>query len=151
MAMFATRRYSRRRLLQGSALLLGSISGSAILAACGGGAAPAATSAPAAAPKPTEPAKPAEAAKPAATTAPAAPAAAAPTSAPAAAAKPASGTEVVTVVDHDWIQGTPGQPNDWYDTFIGNWEKEHPTIKIDRQWFPRNDMHAKQLALAATG
>jgi len=134
-------------MLKGTALVLGSISGSAILAACGGGTAPAApTSAPA---KPTEApaaAKPTEAAKPAAPAA--APAA---TSAPAAAAKPASGTQVVTVVDHDWVQGTPGQPNDWYDAFIANWEKEHPDIKIDRQWFPRAEMHAKELALAATG
>jgi ABC-type glycerol-3-phosphate transport system substrate-binding protein len=159
MATFARRRYSRRRILQGSALLFGSISGSAILAACGGGAPAAApTSAPAAA-KPTEAPKPAA---PAATTAPAAPAAqpaattapaaaAKPTEAPAAAAKPAAGTTVVTIRDHDWIQGTPGQPNDWYDTFIANWEKENPTIKIQREWFPRLEMHAKQLALAATG
>ena len=70
---------------------------------------------------------------------------------PAAAAKPAAGTNVVTIRDHDWIQGTPGQPNDWYDKFIANWEKANPTIKIEREWFPRAEMHAKQLALAATG
>jgi multiple sugar transport system substrate-binding protein len=58
---------------------------------------------------------------------------------------------VVTVVDHDWIQGTPGQPNDWYDGFVAQFEKDHPDIKVDRQWFPRNEMHAKELALAATG
>ncbi len=106
---------SRRQMLKGTALVLGSLSGSAILAACGGSQPP---------PKPAESSKPAaEAAKPAAPAAapakpaeapkPAAPAAApAATSAPAAAAKPAAGTAVVTVRDHDWIQGTPGQPND---------------------------------------
>jgi ABC-type glycerol-3-phosphate transport system substrate-binding protein len=153
----ATSRLSRRQMLKGTALVLGSLSGSAILAACGGGA-PAPTPAPA---KPAEPAKPAApaattapaapAAAPAATAAPTAPAAAKPTEAPAAAAKPAAGTQVVTVRDHDWLQGTPGQPNDWYDGFIANWEKENPTIKVEREWFPRNEMHAKQLALAATG
>jgi ABC-type glycerol-3-phosphate transport system substrate-binding protein len=152
MARQMTSRLSRRQMLRGTALVLGSLSGSAILAACGGGApaakpaepakpaAPAATAAPAAAAKPTEAAKPAAPA--------AAPAA---TSAPAAAAKPAAGTQVVTVRDHDWIQGTPGQPNDFYDTFIANWEKANPTIKVEREWFPRAEMHAKQLALAATG
>ena len=142
---------SRRLMLKRTALVLGGISGSAILAACGGSQPP---------PKPAESSKPAaEAAKPAApaaaaqpTAAPAAPAAAAkPTEAPAAAAKPAAGTQVVTVRDHDWIQGTPGQPNDWYDKFIGDWEKANPTIKIEREWFPRAEMHAKELALAATG
>jgi ABC-type glycerol-3-phosphate transport system substrate-binding protein len=152
MGKAVTPRYSRRQMLKGTALVLGTISGSAILAACGGGAAPAApTAAPA---KPTEAAKPAAPAA-AATTAPAAPAAPAaaaqPTTAPAAAAKPAAGTQVVTIRDHDWIQGTPGQPNDWYDTFIANWEKENPGIKIEREWFPRAEMHAKELALAATG
>src|SRR5687767_4877618 len=106
---------SRRLMLKRTALVLGGLSGSAILAACGGSQPP---------PKPAESSKPAaEAAKPAApaaaaqpTAAPAAPAAAKPTEAPAAAAKPAAGTNVVTVRDHDWIQGTPGQPNDWYDT-----------------------------------
>jgi ABC-type glycerol-3-phosphate transport system substrate-binding protein len=152
MARQVTSRLSRRQMLKGTALVLGGLSGSAILAACGGGApaakpaepakpaAPAATTAPAAAAKPTEAAKPAAPA--------AAPAA---TSAPAAAAKPAAGTQVVTVRDHDWIQGTPGQPNDWYDKFIGDWEQANPTIKVEREWFPRNEMHAKLLALAATG
>lgn len=53
--------------------------------------------------------------------------------------------------DHDWIQGTPGQPNDWYDTFVAKFEAENPNIKVEREWFPRNEMHAKLLALAATG
>jgi ABC-type glycerol-3-phosphate transport system substrate-binding protein len=152
MARQVTSRLSRRQMLKGTALVLGGLSGSAILAACGGGApaakpaepakpaAPAATTAPAAAAKPTEAAKPAAPA--------AAPAA---TSAPAAAAKPAAGTTVVTIRDHDWIQGNPGKEGDWYDKFIADWEKANPTIKIEREWFPRNEMHAKQLALAATG
>ncbi|MGE3273380.1 MAG: sugar ABC transporter substrate-binding protein [Chloroflexota bacterium] len=143
--------------------MLGGLSGSAILAACGGStpapkpaeapkpAAPAAAK-PTEAPKPAAPAaaaKPTEAAKPAAPAA--APAATKPAAAPAAAAKPAAGGARVTVRDHDWIQGTPGQPNDWYDQFIAKWEEEHPNIKVEREWFPRNEMHAKQLALAATG
>jgi ABC-type glycerol-3-phosphate transport system substrate-binding protein len=128
----ARRRFSRRQVLQGAALALGTIPASALLAACG---------APAAAP-PAATAKPAGAAP---TTA-----AAAPTAAPQAAAKPASGARV-TVRDHDWIQGTPGQQGDWYDAFIAKFEDEHPDIKVEREWFPRAEMHAKQLALAATG
>jgi ABC-type glycerol-3-phosphate transport system substrate-binding protein len=129
-----TRRLSRRQMLQGAALVLGSIPGSAILAACGGGApAPAAST-----PKP-------------AAGAPATAPAAAPTTAAQAASKPAaSGTRVV-IRDHDWIQGNPGQQGDWYDGFIARFEDEHPDIQIQREWFPRAEMHAKQLALAATG
>src|SRR5437868_5874026 len=133
------RRLSRRQMLRGAALVLGSIPGAAILAACGGGAAPA----PAAAT--TKPAAPAP------TTAPAAPAAAAPTSAPAAATKPASTGARVVIRDHDWIQGNPGQQGDWYDAFIAKFEDSHPDIKVERERFPRAEMHAKQLALAATG
>jgi ABC-type glycerol-3-phosphate transport system substrate-binding protein len=109
----------------------------AILAACGS-------------PAPPAPAPPAQA--PAPTTAPAAAttAPAAATAAPAAAAKPASGQRV-TVRDHDWIQGNPGQQGDWYDGFIAKFEEEHPDIHVEREWFPRAEMHAKQLALAATG
>jgi multiple sugar transport system substrate-binding protein len=128
----ATRRLSRRRMLQGAALALGSLPGAAILAACGGGAqAPAApTSAPAA--RPTA-------------------AAAAPTSAAAAATQPVTTSQRVVIRDHDWIQGNPGQQGDWYDAFIARFEAEHPDIQVQREWFPRAEMHAKQLALAATG
>jgi ABC-type glycerol-3-phosphate transport system substrate-binding protein len=134
-----TRRLSRRQMLRGAALVLGTIPGSAILAACGG-----ATPPPAAAPT----TKPAEAAKPAAATA--APAGA-PTAAPQAATKPAATGQRVVIRDHDWIQGNPGQQGDWYDAFIAKFEADNPDIKIEREWFPRAEMHAKQLALAATG
>ena len=151
------RRITRRQILQGAALALGSIPASAILAACGAPAPAAApTTAPAAPPATTKP--PAAAATTArgsrndqpAAAATTAPAAAAATTAPAAAAKPASGTRV-TIRDHDWIQGNPGQQGDWYDAFIAKFEDEHPDIKVEREWFPRADMHAKELALAATG
>src|SRR5690349_21159571 len=112
-----TRRFSRRRMLQGAALVLGTVPGSAILAACGGAAAPVA------------------------------PPAAAPTTAP----QPAAAGQRVVIRDHDWIQGNPGQQGDWYDAFIARFEDEHPDIKVEREWFPRAEMHAKQLALAATG
>src|SRR2546428_6418283 len=122
----ATRRLTRRRMLQGAALVLGTLPGSAILAACGGNAVPAAA--------PTTPPQPA-----------------APTSAPQAATKPATAGQRVVVRDHDWIQGNPGQQGDWYDAFVAKFEDEHPDIKVEREWFPRAEMHAKQLALAATG
>jgi len=136
-----TRRLSRRQMLRGAALVFGSIPGAAILAACGGAAAPAAapTTAPQAAGPTTAPA-----AKP--TTAPQA----APTAAQAATQPAATGQRTV-IRDHDWIQGNPGQQGDWYDAFIAKFEADHPDISIQREWFPRAEMHAKQLALAATG
>jgi ABC-type glycerol-3-phosphate transport system substrate-binding protein len=129
------RRLSRRQMLRGAAVVLGTIPGAALLAACGS---PAPPPAPAAAPT----TKPADAAKPAAPAA---------TSAPAAAAPAASTGQRVVIRDHDWIQGNPGQQGDWYDGFIAKFEETHPDIKIEREWFPRAEMHAKQLALAATG
>jgi ABC-type glycerol-3-phosphate transport system substrate-binding protein len=141
------RRFSRRQMLQGAALVLGSIPGAALLAACGGGAPPAAapTTAPAAAP--TSAPKPTTAPAAAPTTAPATAA----TTAPQAAAKPATTGQRVTIRDHDWLQGNPGQQGDWYDAFIAKFEDEHPDIHVEREWFPRTDMHAKEVALAATG
>ena len=35
--------------------------------------------------------------------------------------------------------------------FIAKFEDAHPDIQIQREWIPRAEMHAKQLALAATG
>src|SRR5439155_8665051 len=91
---------------------------------------------------------------PAPTTAPAA----APTTAPAAApttaaaappaAAPAGSKAPVELRIHDWAQ----DPNDtFYGPLFKKFEAEHPNIKIKREWFPRDDMHTKQLALAATG
>jgi ABC-type glycerol-3-phosphate transport system substrate-binding protein len=137
-----TRRLSRRKILQSAALVLGSVPGSAILAACGGAApAPAAaTTKPAAAAPTTVP-----------QAAPTAALQAAPTSAPQAATKPATTGQRVAIRDHDWIQGNPGQQGDWYDDFVARFEADHPDIQVQREWFPRAEMHAKQLALAATG
>ena len=102
---------------------LGSV-GTAILAAC----------APAAAPSPTTaPAKPTEAAKAASTA--------------AATTAPSSGQTIELRV-HDWQQ----DPEDkFYGPWLKAWDEKHPTIKIKREWFPRADLHTKQLALAATG
>lgn len=150
--MRETPRFSRRRMLKGTALILGSLSGSAILAACGSSPPPPAPN-PAGGTGGAAPAKPAES-KPAeskpAESKPAAPAAQPAATTAAAPAAPA-GTQRVVIRDHDWIQGTPGQPNDWYDTFIARFEEANPDIKVEREWFPRAEMHAKQLALAATG
>lgn len=129
--------FSRRRMLT-AGLAAAGLATTGLLAACGGAPSPTA------APKAAEPTKPAAAAP---TTAPAAK----PTEAPAA-AKPAapSGARVV-VRDHDWTQGTPGQPGDWYDGFIKKFEDANPDIKVEREWIPRAEMHAKLLSLAATG
>lgn len=120
----------------------GGTSGSAATAPPSSGAAPAATTAPAAgAQATTAPA----AGAPAATTAPAGAAATtAPAAQPQAAAKPGQ----VTIVTHDWLQ----DPNDtFYGPFWKMFEDQHPNIHVERQWFPRNDMHTKELTLAATG
>jgi len=132
-----TRRLSRRQMLRGAALLFGTIPGAMILEACG-------TSSPAAPAAATT--------KPAAPTAPAAAAATtAPATAATSATKPVTAGQQVIIRDHDWIQGTPGAQGDWYDAFIAKFEDAHPDIKITREWIPRAEMHAKQLALAATG
>src|SRR5262245_35362108 len=147
-------RLSRRSILSGSVMLLG-----AVVAACAAPAAPTATPPPAA--KPAE--KPAEATKPAA---------AAPTNTPAAAAKPAEATKPaeptkpaaeatkpaaaqpagskapVELRIHDWEQDPE---NVFYGPLFKKFEEEHPNIKIKKEWFPRDDMHTKELALAATG
>jgi ABC-type glycerol-3-phosphate transport system substrate-binding protein len=152
---------SRRAILTGSAALAGGI-----LVACAPAAAPTATPAPAA--KPAAPAAaatpaaagaatPAAAAKPAAGTTPAAAGAATPaaaakpaagtTPAPAAATKPASGQQV-TIRTHDWAQDPQGI---FYPAFWKKFEDTHPNIKLQHEWFPRDEMHTKILSLAATG
>ena len=101
-----------------------------ILAAC---------AAPPAAPT-AVPAKPAEPTKAAA-------AATAPAAAPVATNAPASGGTIELRV-HDWQQ----DPDDkFYGPWLKAWDDKHPNIKIKREWFPRSDLHTKQLALAATG
>ena len=139
---------SRRRLLAG----LGGLAATGVLAACGGGTTASPTTAPSkpAAGATTAPVAGATTAPAAGATKPAAGATTAPaagaTTAPAA-AKPATGGSKAQVVirDHDWLQ-----PGEWYDTFIAEWEQEHPNIKIEREWIARAEMHAKLMALAAT-
>jgi ABC-type glycerol-3-phosphate transport system substrate-binding protein len=146
MANRAPSRFSRRRMLKGTALVLGTLSGSAILAACGGGSPAPPAPNPAGSTGGGAPAKPADS-KPAAPAAPAQPT----TAAAGAPAKPAGDTNRVVIRDHDWLQGNPGQAGDWYDGFIAKFEEANPDIKVEREWFPRAEMHAKQVALAATG
>jgi multiple sugar transport system substrate-binding protein len=55
---------------------------------------------------------------------------------------------VVTIRMHSWLEDP--QDKFWGPT-IKTFEEQHPTIKIQREWFPRNDLHTKELALAATG
>lgn len=116
-----------------------------ILAACGG-AAPAAqpTTAPAA-PAALPTAAPTQA--PAPTAAPAPTTAATATPAPAAAAAPA-GQGTVELRIHDWEQDPQ---NVFYGPLFAKFEAQHPGIKLKKEWFPRDDMHTKELALAATG
>ena len=132
---------SRRRLLATS---LGFAAVSVpLLAACSQAPAASPTTAPAAAPT----SAPAAAATTAPTQAPSAGATTRPTTQPAAATQPASGGPV-TIVMHSWVE-------DPQDTFWGptikTFQQQHPDITINRQWFPRGDMHTKELALAATG
>lgn len=143
-----SRRFSRRSIVSGSVVLAG-----AVIAACAPAAPPTNTPAPAKPAEAPKPAAPAPAAPPPPTAAPAAtkPAeptqpAAAPTTAPAAAAPAKAGQVELRI--HDWEQ----DPKDeFYGPLFKKFEEQNPTIKIKREWFPRGDMHAKQLALAATG
>ena len=145
------RRFSRRQMLKGAGLMLGSIPG-ARFSKPAGRAAPAAPAA--ATTKPRRGASGDDRASrrgAAATTAPAAAAATTARGRRTAATKPVRRGARIIVRDHDWIQGNPGQQGDWYDGFIAKFEEAHPDIKVEREWFPRGEMHAKELALAATG
>jgi multiple sugar transport system substrate-binding protein len=142
---------SRRRFLVSSLAVMGAAA-VPLIAACSQApasptAAPAAPAAPSA-PTATTAAAAAPAAGAATPTKAAAPAAAAtPTTAPAAVAAPATGGKIELRI-HDWLQ----DPNDtFYGPFWKAFEAAHPTVTIKREWFPRNDMHTKELALAATG
>jgi multiple sugar transport system substrate-binding protein len=117
--------------------IAGSAAAVGLLAACGGtgAATTAATSA---------------AATTAAASAPSttAAAAAATSSGPAAPANPTPKAGAVQVVMHSWLE----DPNDtFWGPEIQKFEQANPNIQIIRQWFPRSDMHTKELALAATG
>ncbi|HLH72020.1 MAG TPA: extracellular solute-binding protein [Chloroflexota bacterium] len=120
--------FSRRRLLATSVGLV-TVSALPLFAACSQAPAPP-TPAPSAAP----------------TSAPASQATA--TAAPQATTAPATNGQPVTVVLHWWLEDPQ---NTFWGPTIANFEKAHPDIKIEKQWFPRNDMHTKELALAATG
>lgn len=142
-----SRRLSRRSILSG-----GLVAAGAVFAACAPSAPPTSTPAPAkpAAAPTSAPAAPAPKPATAPTTAPAAggatkPAAAA-TTAPAAAA--AKSGQPVELRIHDWEQDPK---NEFYGPLFAKFEQEHPNIKIKKEWFPRDDMHTKELALAATG
>ncbi len=137
---------TRRSLLRAA----GGFAAVGLLAACGGATESAAPTTGAAAAKPTT-----AAAAGAATTAPAAAApttaaagaVAKPTTPAAAPAAPAKAGQV-EIITHDWLQ----DPKDeFYGPFWKSFEDKHPNIKVTRQWFPRDDMHTKELALAATG
>ena len=154
MGKAVTPRFSRRQMLRGTALVLGTISGSAILAACGGGAAPAPTAAPA---KPAEP-KPAEAAKPAApaaaaTTAPAAPGRRCAADRRASRRRQAGRRYPGRHHSRPRLDSGHARPAERLVRHASSptGRRRTPTIKIEREWFPRAEMHAKELALAATG
>lgn len=101
---------------------------------------------------PASPAASSASSNPPATSAPASnqSAAPAPTTAQSSAPAQSSSTngQQVTVILHWWLEDPQ---NTFWGPTISNFEKANPDIKIEKQWFPRNDMHAKELALAATG
>lgn len=114
---------TRRRFLVSALGLMGAAV--PLLAACS--STPAApTSAPTQAPSSTPPTKPAAGQTPA--------------------AQAASSGEAVTLVDHMWVD-----PNPVWNKIYTQFATENPNIKVNRQWFPRSDLHTKEMALAATG
>lgn len=123
---------SRRR------FLIGSLAGATALVSACSQAAPAAPT--------TAPAKSAAPA-PAATSAPASAASSQPAPTQAA-SQPSTNGQPVTIIMHSWLEDPQ---NTFWGPTITKFEQAHPDIKVQKQWFPRNDMHTKELALAATG
>lgn len=70
-----------------------------------------------------------------------------PTAAPKASSQ-STGSGPVTIVMHNWLEDPK---NTFWGPTIANFEKANPNIKIKKEWFPRSDLHTKELALAATG
>lgn len=75
-------------------------------------------------------------------------AAAATSSGPAAPVNPTPKAGATQVIVHWWLE----DPTDgFWGPEIQKFEQATPNIQIVRQWFPRGDMHTKELALSATG
>jgi len=138
--------FSRRRLL-GWSVGIAAASVTPLLAACSQTPGTSTGSSSSSSSSSTSAAQPTTAPAAAAPTSAPAQLAAAPTTAPAAGQSTTNG-QPVTVVMHSWLE-------DPQDTFWGptikSFQQAHPDIIIKREWFPRNDMHTKELALAATG
>jgi len=63
-------------------------------------------------------------------------------------ANPTPKAGAVQVIMHSWLE----DPNDtFWGPEIQKFEQANPNIQIIRQWFPRGDMHTKELTLSATG
>ncbi len=137
------RKLTRRSFLAG----LGVVATLPVIAAC----APPPPPTPTPAPAPPKPAvvAPTPTAAPAAVapTPTAAPKPAAPTPTPAPVTKPEPKAAVELRI-HDWAQD---EKDEFYGPFWQRFEAANPGVTIKREWFPRADMHVKQLTLAATG
>lgn len=59
-----------------------------------------------------------------------------------------SGNQTVTLIDHMW---TGPYDDEFHKPQIAKFEAANPGIKINSQWFPRSDIHTKEIALAASG
>ncbi|HYU17731.1 MAG TPA: carbohydrate ABC transporter substrate-binding protein [Chloroflexota bacterium] len=124
---------TRRQLLRAGGLGLAGVAVASLLAACGGGAAPAAK--PTEAPKPAE-AKPAEAAKPAA------PVAAQPTAGPAAAKGLGDTLNIV-----QWSHFVPAYDT-WFDKYAEDWGNKNK-VKVTVDHVPNLEMPARLAAEAS--
>src|SRR6266542_6913708 len=124
---------TRRQLLRAGGLGLAGVAVAALLAACGGGAAPAAKQTEA--PKPAE-AKPAEAAKPAA------PVAAQPTAGPAAAKGLGDTLNIV-----QWSHFVPAYDT-WFDKYAEDWGNKNK-VKVTVDHVPNLEMPARLAAEAS--